>query len=262
MHIKTLIFDLDDTLVVERASAERAIMATCDIAAKNRKVDPNDLYQTIWREARRLWHKSPARSYSISIGISSWEALWARFDGEDENLKILRSWSPTYSKQAWHNALLKCGVDDPEFALYLSEEFKKQRRKICDVYSDIVPNLSKLKEAYILALVTNGAPDLQREKILCSGLAKYFKEIVISGEVGFGKPNPEIFNIALKRIGIKPDQVIMAGNNLETDIKGANGAGIKSVWLNRKKEKNESNIKPDYEINNIGELQNILDNLE
>ena len=54
----------------------------------------------------------------------------------------------------------------------------------------------------------------------------------------------------------------MIGNSLDSDIKGAQEVGIKTVWLNREKEKNQSNIKPDYEINNIYQLQRILGNLE
>lgn len=262
MSPKTIIFDLDDTLIAERASAEKAMMATCITAGKSRKIDPSDLYQTIWLEARQLWHKSPERPYVVSIGISSWEALWAHFEGDNENLRILRAWAPTYRKQAWHNALLRCGLNDPDFAQYLSDEFQKERRKLSEAYSDVKKNLSKLRTKYILAIITSGAPDLQREKIRAAKLGKFFAQIVISGEVGVGKPDPEIFNIALKRIGIKPDQAVMAGNNLETDIKGANEAGMKSVWLNRKKERNKTSIKPDYEINNLNELEPILHNLE
>ncbi len=261
MSIKAVIFDLDDTLVVEKASAEAAIMATCSVGAQKYEIDPNDLYQTIWQKARELWHKSPARPYCISIGISSWEGLWARFEGNDENLKILRSWSPTYRRQAWHKTLLQHGVNDPAFAEFLSEEFQRQRRKLHNVYSDVEVSLGKLNKTYRLALVTNGAPDLQREKISGSRLEKYFNEIVISGEVGVGKPDPKIFEITLERTGARPDQAVMVGNGLETDIKGAQEAGVRAVWMNRKKEQPENNVKPDYEISDISELESILTGL-
>ena len=57
------------------------------------------------------------------------------------------------------------------------------------MFSDVEANLIKLREIYQLALVTNGAPDLQREKIQGSKLALYFDAILISGEVGIGKPD-------------------------------------------------------------------------
>jgi putative hydrolase of the HAD superfamily len=237
------------------------MLATCSVGSKKFGINPNKLYRIIWPKARELWHKSPARPYCVSIGISSWEALWARFEGDDENLKALRSWAPTYRRQAWHRSLLECGVDDPDFARYLSDEFQRQRRKLHDVYSDVEVYLSRLKETYSLALVTNGAPDLQREKIRGSGIEKYFNEIVISGEVGVGKPHPEIFGIVLKRIGARADEAVMMGNSLETDIRGAQEAGMTTVWMNRNKEKNRSTIMPDYEISSISELEMILDDL-
>ena len=119
----------------------------------------------------------------------------------------------------------------------------------------------KLRKNYKLALVTNGASDLQREKIQGSGLGKYFDEIVIAGDIGIRKPEPQIFNIVLSRIGVKNDEAIMVGNSLDSDIIGAQEAGIQTVWLNRDKEKNQSDIKPDYEISSFSELEFILNDL-
>jgi putative hydrolase of the HAD superfamily len=262
MAIKAIIFDFDDTLAVERASAEEAMIKTCKKVRQKYDVEPQELYDNIWEKARQLWHNnSPVRKYCVDVAISSWEGLWGRFDGEDENLKMLRSWTPTYRKQAWYNTLLESGVDDIDFAEYLSLEFQKQRRKIHNVFEDSEPNLIELNKKYTLALVTNGASDLQREKIEGSGLGKYFSEIVIAGDVGIRKPEPGIFNIVLNRICTKPNEAIMVGNDLESDIKCAKTAGIKTVWLNRNREENQSDIKPDYEINNMNELQHLLKTL-
>ena len=165
MAIKAIIFDFDDTLAVERASAEEAMMITCNKVREKYDVEPQELYDNIWTNARELWHNnSPVRQYCVAVAISSWEGLWGHFEGEDENLKKLRSWVPTYRKQAWYNTLLESGIDDPDFAEYLSEEFPKQRRKIHNVFEDVEPTLIELKKKYILALITNGASDLQREK--------------------------------------------------------------------------------------------------
>jgi putative hydrolase of the HAD superfamily len=263
MTIKAIIFDFDDTLSIERASAEEAMMITCKKVREKYDVEPQELYENIWEKARELWHNSsPVRPYCVAVAISSWEGLWGRFDGEDENLKKLRSWTPTYRKQAWHNTLLESGVDDPDFAEYLSHEFQTQRRKIHNIFDDAEPALTELKKKYILALVTNGASDLQREKIQGSKLEKYFDEIVIAGDVGIRKPEPRIYEIVLSKIGMQNDEVIMIGNSLDSDIKGARDAGIKTVWLNRDKEENQSDIKPDYEINSINELESILNDLE
>ena len=77
--MKALIFDLDDTLVVEEASAEAAFLETCELAKVRYGINPQDLHATLRQTCRNLWHDSPARAYCLEIGISSWEGLWARF---------------------------------------------------------------------------------------------------------------------------------------------------------------------------------------
>src|SRR5699024_692457 len=105
----------------------------------------------------------------------------------------------------------------------------------------------------------NGSPDLQNTKLtITSELVPYFEQIVISGGFGIGKPDPSIFEHALALMDLKSDEVLMVGDNLMTDILGANRTGIKSVWINRhNKEGNE--VIPSYEINNLHELFTIID---
>ena len=78
MTIKATIFDFDDTLAIERASAEEAMMITCKKVREKYDINPEELYNNIWENARKLWHNSsPVRQYCIDVAISSWEALWA-----------------------------------------------------------------------------------------------------------------------------------------------------------------------------------------
>jgi putative hydrolase of the HAD superfamily len=93
--------------------------------------------------------------------------------------------------------------------------------------------LRELQSRYRLAVVTNGAPDLQREKLERVGLVPYFAIITISGEVGIGKPDPRIFAHTLARLGVPPTQAVMVGNDLTRDIRGAQKAGITGIWVNR-----------------------------
>jgi putative hydrolase of the HAD superfamily len=81
--------------------------------------------------------------------------------------------------------------------------------------------------------VTNGAPDLQREKLEGVGLVPYFTIITISGEVGIGKPDPRIFAHTLTRLDVPPTEAVMVGNDLTRDIRGARQAGIPGIWVNR-----------------------------
>ena len=221
MAIKAILFDLDDTLLVEVASAEAAFLATCALAQGRYGVDPQALCHTVRGKARELWHAAPARSYAVVIGISSWEALWAQFLGDDPNLRALRAWSSTYRRESWARALVDHGIDDPPFAERLSETFPRERRARHVVYPDAEPVLKEARKTFRLALLTNGVPDLQRSKLAGSGLEPYFDAVVVSGEVGVGKPDPRLFALALDRLGVLPEEAVMVGNSLRSDVAGA-----------------------------------------
>ncbi|UCG59302.1 MAG: HAD family hydrolase [Phycisphaerales bacterium] len=258
MAIEAIVFDLDDTLVVEVASAEAAFLATCAHAKAKYGIDPRELCETVRTKARELWHKSPARPYCVSIGISSWEGLWGRFDGDDPSLRILKRWVPKYRHEAWSRALGAFGVEDRPFAGRLAAIFREERRRIHVVYPDAEPVLRELRPAYRLGLVTNGAPALQRDKLDGSGLEPYFDAVVISGEVGVGKPDREIFCMTLEKLGTQPETTVAVGNSLRTDIAGAQQAGLRSVWLNRDNRDRDGRVRPDYEINSLDQLHEYL----
>jgi putative hydrolase of the HAD superfamily len=253
--LKALIFDLDDTLVVEEASAEAAFLATCELARARYGLEPHRLHAAVRQTCRRLWHAAPVRPYCVEIGISSWEALWASFEGQDENLRVLRAWAPVYRRDSWREALQSLGVRDPDFALELAEAYPVHRHRLHMVYEDVRPTLEHCRRFLRLGLLTNGAPDLQREKIAGAGIADYFEEIVISGEVGWGKPDPRIYALVLSRLGTTPHEAVMIGNSLHADVQGAQAAGIRAIWVNRSGSPNDTAITPDLEIAGLEELK-------
>lgn len=110
-----------------------------------------------------------------------------------------------------------------------------------------------------MLLLTNGSPHLQNTKLsITPEISPYFDHIVISGDFGRGKPDPSIFEHAVSLIGVDKSECIMVGDNLMTDILGANRAGIKSVWINREKAEKQD-VLPTYEIHQLEELFAILD---
>lgn len=118
----------------------------------------------------------------------------------------------------------------------LAENLSIQYLEICPVKTNLFPNtltvLDYLKQHYDLHIITNGFKEVQYLKIRNSGLEKYFSKIHISEEIGFKKPEPEIFLHAVKTAGTIPEKCIMIGDNLDTDIKGASNAGIDHVFFN------------------------------
>lgn len=252
--IKAVIFDLDDTLVVEEPAAVAAFMEVCKQAEQQCGVEAVKLCSTVRETARSFWRQSPARPYCVEIGISSWEGLWAEFEGDDPNLKVLREWAPYYRVKSWGAALVECGISDVSLATQLADVFRTNRRKYLVLYDDAINCLDELSKLFPLALCTNGVPDLQREKIDTTGIGEYFTEIVISGEVGYGKPDSRIYELVLSLLGVKPESAWNIGDSLERDIFGAKAIGMKTVWVNRHGMSKDESIVPDLEVSNLGEL--------
>lgn len=259
--IKAIIFDLDDTLLWDQKSVKMAFETTCLIAKEKYDVDPEKLEEAVRREARALYSSYETYEFTQMIGINPFEGLWGDFLDDEENFRKMKEIVPTYRKDAWTKGLLVLGIDDKEFGAELAERFPAERRRNPFIYEDTFSVLEKLKGKYKLLLLTNGSPDLQNTKLaITPEIAPYFDSIVISGSFGRGKPDPSIFEYALKKLNVTKDEAIMVGDNLMTDILGASRVEMKSVWINREmKERNE--VKPDYEIKQLEELLGILNSL-
>jgi putative hydrolase of the HAD superfamily len=257
--IRAIFFDLDDTLLWDQKSVKQAFWATCKVAEERFGIDVNELEEAVREAARQLYSSYETFEFTQVIGINPFEGLWGNFLDENENFKKLKSIVPSYRREAWNLGLRKLGIDNPDFAAELGEHFPQERRKAPFVYEETFEVLDKLKNDYQLILITNGSPDLQNTKLsLTPELIPYFDHIVISGDFGKGKPDSSIFEHALSRLSLQKEEVMMVGDNLMTDILGANRTGIKSVWINRhQKERNE--VIPTYEIQHLEELFTILE---
>lgn len=93
-----------------------------------------------------------------------------------------------------------------------------------------------LAKKYPLTVVTNGFVEVQYEKFDKSGLRDCFAHIVLSEEVGCQKPNPRIFEEALRMNSLQAEEVVMIGDSWNSDIKGAINAGIDQIWIKKNKE--------------------------
>ena len=90
----------------------------------------------------------------------------------------------------------------------------------------------RIAERLPVAIVTNGMAEIQRSRFAHSPLNSLVREMVISEEVGVSKPQPEIFAIALERLGVSPEDALMVGDSVSSDIRGANRAGVDACWFN------------------------------
>lgn len=255
-----LLFDLDATLVMDEESASAAFRSTYDLGRVRYGIDPEVLHQAVRWRAGELWRAAPTIDYCRALGISSWEGLWSAFPGATSELVKLRAWAPIYRHDAWAGALADCGIADPALADELATLFFLHERPARHrVYPDAEPTLAALRRTHRLGLVTNGLVDLQRAKLGASGLEPYFDAVVVSTEVGIGKPDPRIFLHALAALGPVPDEAAMVGDSLERDVAGARAAGIRGIWLNRGSLPRPRGIVPDAEVTTLTALLDLHD---
>ena len=117
-----------------------------------------------------------------------------------------------------------------------------------------------LSEKYTLALVTNGVDYVQRSRLEASPLARYFGDrVYISGEMGCRKPEKRFFDLVLEDLGAtrSKSQVLVIGDSLSSDIRGAFNSQLDSVWL-RWPSSQTGAVKPTYEVESLAQLGQLL----
>ncbi|MDO5026351.1 MAG: YjjG family noncanonical pyrimidine nucleotidase [Tissierellia bacterium] len=119
--------------------------------------------------------------------------------------------------------------------------------------------IDRLSSFYDQYAVTNGSVTAQEGKLKGSGLDKQLKDVFISEKIGYEKPAKEFFDYVFKSIGsYDKSKYIIIGDSLTSDIKGGNIAGIKTVWFNPSLKINETTINPDFEIDRLDQVIEIL----
>lgn len=260
MQLRALLFDLDDTLIVDQAISHHAFMLVAQHAQKEHTLNKEKFIHDAKMVARQLWEKSYCYSFCHAIGISALECLWGNFSGDTPELTLLRTWAEEYRPRVFHEALMLQKINSTAaFSKVLMEEFMKMRRQYQKQMPHAKAVIADLSKKYKLGLLTNGAPDLQREKIEASGLREFFSAVVISGEHGIGKPKPAIFQKLLDQLEVTAEEAVMIGNSMERDIAGAHAAGIRAIWIHVPGAEELVDMEPDATINELTELLPLLE---
>jgi len=126
-------------------------------------------------------------------------------------------------------------------------------------YNNLLPYtveiLDYLKPKYKLHIITNGFEEVQTRKLVNANIFGYFDQVINSEMAGVKKPNPEIFELALKKANAAADKSLMVGDNIEADILGAKAAGFHALHFNAHNDpKHEHCIM----IHNLSEIKNYL----
>ena len=118
-----------------------------------------------------------------------------------------------------------------------------------------------LSKKYRLFLASNGTASVQKGRMTSANLYRFFEKVFVSQEIGYNKPSEAYFDTCFAQIpGFDRAKAIMVGDSLSSDIKGGINAGIATVWVNPE-HKDCGNVKPDYEIESLSQLEALLETL-
>jgi putative hydrolase of the HAD superfamily len=144
-----------------------------------------------------------------------------------------------------------------------SGEFCEEFMTFVHVDEDAEAMLKLLRRKYKLGIISNFAiPECVFKLLKASELDRLFDAVVISAAINRRKPSPDIFDSALKILGISSAEAVFVGDTVDADIEGAKAAGMKAIYLERREQRISANSQPDQTIKSLKELPERLRTLE
>ena len=175
--------------------------------------------------------------------------LWALFNVGEIGKEDLR-------KQRFKLIFEQLGVDGLAVPLDMEEDFMFRTSSKPHLFPHSKETLTYLQHKYELHIITNGFNESQARKMSSSGLTSFFEMIITSETMGHRKPDKRIFEYAIGRLDTDSSSCLMIGDNPDSDILGAQNAGIDQVLFN------PLNIPcaltPTYTIVSLQELREFL----
>lgn len=141
----------------------------------------------------------------------------------------------------------------------LAETYRAATRFRLQLYPGVKDTIWHLHSKYLLALVSDGQTAYALAELNAVGLSGFFDPIIVSGDLGYRKPDKRIFTAALSAMKLTPAEVLFVGNDMYRDVYGAQALGIKTVFFKSNQGTQEKEgVKPDYIIYNFPELLNAI----
>lgn len=144
-------------------------------------------------------------------------------------------------------------IKSPADAERMSEDFLAALSLRCDEIDGAYDFLREAAARVPVVMITNGISAVQRSRFARSRLMPFFREIVVSEEIGAAKPDPRFIETALARVNADPARALILGDSLTSDIAAANASHVAGCWFNPKGKKNTTAFSPDYEIRTLKE---------
>ncbi|MFQ6012522.1 MAG: HAD family hydrolase [Thermoplasmata archaeon] len=223
--IKVLFFDIDGTLCEYGLAPNVALRHACEAVGIDVELDHQEYYDLY-------------RVVQAERGSVGYEGI---------------------SDEAYRRLLAAHGWDDPAVARKVAARYRRDRLDSIELYPETRDVLDAVHGDYPLGIISNGPGEIQWAKVEKFHLQSYFTTVVISGEVGPEKPEAAIFRLALERLNGEAGASAHIGDNPRDDVRGARGAGLTSIWVNRGVFPSpRGNARPHHEIPDLRELLPLL----
>ncbi len=234
---KKILFDLDNTLIDDNENRKYAI-----------KKILIERHESILDEKVQRF---------IDIDDQFWKD---RADGkiiEPYKFKSIQEKTEWLRAQRFIKYLNNISLDE---AIQINQKYIKYLSEKIIPIKNVNETLKYLYEKeYEMYIVTNGPKFAVKFKLEKINVEKYFKDIFTAEEAGFMKPHNEFFKKFFEKVGIyKKEEMLIIGDELDKDVAGGLNNKIDSCWFNMKKIPNNTNLKPNYEINDLIQLKDIL----
>jgi putative hydrolase of the HAD superfamily len=233
---RAILFDLDETIISFGRRSTLLREVADEFAQRIAPLDPDELAVRIEAEMEAFW--------ADPVG----HKVWRQRLFEARHLIMARAFAALVPR---HPGLTETLAH--EFA----DRFNAHQQDQVKFFPDALETIDTLRQRGVkLALVTNGASDLQRPKVERFDLLHRFDHIQIEGEHGFGKPEPEAYIHAMTTLGVTAEETWMVGDNLEWEVAAPQRLGIYAVWHDHRGDglPAGSAIRPDRIIRNLSEL--------
>ncbi len=228
LKIRHLFFDLDDTLWDFTKNSAAALEPLFAEFALQRKLNT---------EFRLFLEK-----YRV-INLQ----FWSRYYKREIDKEYMRNFR-------FHEVFKQFGYDKYEDNLLFSDAYTKRAPFGLHLKEGCLDTLSYLKNKYKLHIITNGFASTQSIKLDGCKLREYFTTIIISDEHALIKPEEKIFRLAESLTEARPEECVMIGDSIESDIEGALNAGWRAIYF---ADYNEHDYKGEF-ITRLEELKTIF----
>ena len=242
MNIRALLFDVNGTLV--------DIETDEHMEAAYRAISHFLSYQGI------LLHRWEVHALYFQIMKEQFAATRETYPEFD----VVAVWRELLCRQATSYTHAIPAGKLQEMPLFLAELQRGICRKRLCLFPQEQEVLSRLKERYPMAVVSDAQSAYAVPELKSVGIFEYFDPIIISGDFGYRKPEARLFQHALERLGVPGDEAVFIGNDRYRDVFGAKQLGMKTVLFASSPGMDPpQSAEPDYIIRQFAELPQALD---